>query len=369
MADLNEQDDEIIEQQPAAEVAEAPKADPLDDIINQALDDRDGGDEQTAEGRARDGKGRFAAKGTEAEAAPDDGTSAQPAVVPSTEPPKDAQPEISEGHFRGWSPEQKEAFQKLPPEAQKIALDVVQAKDRFYGEKLDRVTQYAEAAYPLVNVVKPHVDRIRQVTDDPSKYLAHILDVDYKLQYAPYAEKVQLLTQLAANIGVPIAPPQADPLSDPMSPTGEAYPVIHDLRNQLAEMQRQIASYKRQNDDYSQQRISSSIAEFAAQKNADGSPKYPHFEMVRGAMGQLMDSGKARTLEEAYQLSAKPIQEHIAGQLAASQKAAEAAQRAAVEKAKRNAPIRTSGIAPGGKTSSKGLDAVLSNVLDQAGFQ
>lgn len=369
MAD--EIDTEIIEQ---PEVAETPapeaNADPLDAIINKALDGETTDDAEQGDDRTRDEKGRFAKKDSEAETAPADGTSEQPAVSTSTEQPPNAQAEpISEGHFRGWSPEQREAFGKLPPEAQKIALDVVKSRDSFYGEKLEQWQRFGQATEPLVNAVKPHVDRIRQVTDDPSAYVKQVLDVDYRLQFAPYAEKVQLLGQLAKSIGVPFAAPQADPFADPTSLGGEAYPVIHDLRTQLAQVQSQLGAYKQQHESYLSQQASSQITSFAAQKNADGTPKYPHFELVKGAMGQLMNSGQVKSLDEAYAAAVKPIQDAVAADLAARQRAADEAQKAAVAKARKALPVRSSGIAPGGKTQTRGLDAVLNSALDAAGIQ
>lgn len=339
----------------------------LDDILSAAIDGAETDD--TAEARARDEKGRFAATNTEAEAAPE-GTPAEPVVsAQSTETAQNAQAEtVSEGHFRGWSPEQREAFQKLPPEAQKIALDVVKAKDSFYGDKLNEWKQFGEATAPLVNAVKPHIDRIRTVTDDPSAYVKTVLDIDYRLQFAPYAEKVQLLTQLAKNVGVQIAAPQADPFADPLSPNGEAYPVIHDLRSELAQLKQQLGSYQHQQQYQQSQQVTSQIAQFQSSTNADGTPKYPHFERVKGIMGQLMSQGHANTLEEAYNASVKPINDAVAQELAARQKAAEAAQQAAVAKAKKALPIRSSGIAPGGKTKSVGLDALLSQALDAHGI-
>lgn len=370
MADLDLSDDDLLPIEGDEAPAQDTKGKSLDDVISKALD---GGEpeEPAGESRQRDERGRFAPKtDSEAEAAPDEGTSAKPAVVTSTEQPQDAKAEpVSDGHFRGWSPEQKEAFQKLPPEAQKVALDVVQQKDRFYGDKLNEWQRFGEATAPLVNVVKPHLQHIRTKTDNPSEYVKNVLDVDYRLQYAPYAEKVQLLGKLAQSIGVPFAAPQTDAFADPLSPGGEAYPVIHDLRTELAQLKAQVAGYEHQQSTHQSQQVSSQIALFGEAKNADGSPKHPWFNEVKGVMGQLIASGQARTLEEAYAVAEKPITERFARELAARQQAAAQAQAASIAKAKKAAPVRTSAIAPGGKTSSRGLDAVLSSALDSAGFQ
>lgn len=344
----------------------------LDDAISKAL----GGEEDDAkpvaeaapeEGRARDDKGRFAPKESDAQAPK--GTSEAVASV-STEPPQNAQAEpVSEGHFRGWSPEQRQAFQSLPPEAQKIALDVVKGRDAFYSERITEYDQAVRSLSPLVNAVQPHLDRIRTITPDPSAYVAHVLDIDHKLQFAPYAEKVQILTQLAQNIGVPFSPPQPDPFADPLQPGSEVYPVVHDLRTQLQQLQHQVRQYQHQGEAAQQQQVTATIQQFASEKTPDGQPKYPHYERVKFAMGQALSKGEAHSLAEAYELAVKPINDAVAAEIAARSKAAEAAQKAAVEKAKKAKPVRSTGMSPGGSTRSAGLDAVLNSALDRVGLQ
>lgn len=340
----------------------------LDEAIAKAMDSDS--EEAPTDGRARDANGRFVPK-TESEAAtaPDTGTSeAAPSV--STEPVQNAQPEpVSEGHFRGWSPEQRQAFQALPPEAQKIALDVVKGRDAYYSERITEYDQAVKTVAPLVNAVQPHLDRIRTVTDDPSAYVAHVLNIDHRLQFAPYAEKVELLTQLAQKIGVPFQSPQPDPFTDPLQPGGEVYPVVHDLKSQLQQLQHQVHQYQNQGLAAQQQQVSATIQAFASEKAPDGQPKYPHFERVKAVMGQLLDKGEVTTLADAYTKAVQPINDAVQAELAARQKAADAAQKAALEKAKKARPVRSTGMSPGGQTRSTGLDAVLNSALESAGLQ
>lgn len=344
----------------------------LDDVISKALDgygEDAPADETTAEERARDEKGRFAAKQEQEAASAPDGTSDQPPPVESTEQPaQNAKPDMSEGQFRGWTPEQREAFGKLPPEAQQTVLDVVKGRDSFYSERIADYDRALKVASPYVNAVEPYMDRIRQVTNDPSAYVAHVLDIDHRLQFASYQEKVKLLSELAHNVGVPISVHQADPLADPLDMGGEAYPVIHDLRNQVNQLQAQLNTYQRSNETAQQQQVVSHVRAFESQTNADGSPKYPHFKVVKSTMGQLLRSGQAESLEDAYSIAVKPIEEAISQRIAATTRASQAASQAALEKAKRAMPVKKTGMVPGGKTSGGGLDAIIGSALDRAGF-
>lgn len=367
MADPIELDDADL-QPIEGEEAPVEKGSSLDDVISKALDGMDTAEDQSSSDRARDEKGRFAPKESETAAAPE-GTSDEQPQVPSTEPQQNAQPEISEGHFRGWTPEQRAAFQALPPEAQKVALDVVQGRDKFYGEKLAEYDHSLRAISPLVNAVQPHLGRIQNITRDPSEYVAHVLNMDYKLQFAPYAEKVQLLSELAQKVGVPIAVQPPDPFStDPTQVGGEAYPVIHDLQNQIRQLTSQVQSFQQRNESALQQQTQSEVLRFSSQTNADGSPKYPLFEQVKRSMGELLDAGKANTMEEAYAIAAKPIEDAIQARIAAQSKAAEAASQAALERARKARPVKVTGMAPGGKTKGGGLDAIIGGALDRAGF-
>lgn len=371
MADEIEIDDADLQ---PIEGEEAPvERQSLDDVISNALDSAeepaDPKSEAQPSDRTRDEKGRFAAKtDSEAAPAPEAGTS-EPSQVPSTEqPPPNAQPDVSEGHFRGWTPEQRTAFNALPPEAQKTVLDVVKGRDQFYTEKLSDYDQAFKAVSPLVNAVKPHLSRIEQVTNDPSRYVQHVLDIDYRLQFAPYAEKVQLLSELAKNVGVSISIPQPDAFSDPTGLNGEAYPVIHDLRNQITQLTAQVQGFQRHSESAQQQHTASLVRSFTSQTNPDGSPKYPLFEQVKSTMGQLLDGNKAATMEEAYALAVKPIEDAIAQRVAAQTRATQAASQAALEKAKRAQPVKKTGMTPGGTTKGGGIDAIISGALDQAGF-
>jgi len=341
----------------------------LDDVISKALDSAEMGDD--APSRDRDEHGRFKPKDSEAATeAPETGTSEAPPAVASNEAkPLDAKPDISEGHFRGWAPEQVAAFKALPPEAQKIALDVVKGRDQYYGERLSEADQYIRAAQPLANAVQPHLARIQSVTNDPSAYVAHILNIDHKLQFAPYAEKVKLLTELASNVGIPIAVQQPDPfLPDPTQFGGEAYPVVHDLKNQVHQLQAQLQQFQHQNESVQQQRTTETIRQWVSQNNADGSPKYPHFDAVRHAMGQLLDTGRASTMDEAYAIASEPIERSIQQRISAQTRQTQAASQAALEKARKARPVVRTGMSSGGKTKGGGLDSIIGSALDSAGF-
>lgn len=351
---------------PVEDAPETPdKAADLDDVIGKALDGSDA-DDQPSEGRERDEKGRFKAKTEDSDPAeaPDPGPSEAPAVASSEQPEQKPQPvELTDGHFRGWSPEQRQAFQALAPEAQKVALEVIQGRDRFYADRIAASEQYQQAVTPLIQAVDQHYDRIQAMGATPDQYVAHVLNIDRMLALGTYEQKTKLLGELAQSIGVPISIQQPDEWADPLQPGGQAYPVIHDLKTQVTTLQQQLNQYRSQIDTTEHQRTSSTLQSFAATTNPDGSPKYPYFDTVRATMGQLMASGAAQTLEDAYSKASAPIVKQIEAQAQRLHAETEARRKAAVEKAKKARPIKTTASSPNGHAKPGNLDAILGDAL------
>lgn len=368
--DIEFDDKDLLPIEDAPDDPVSDKGKSLDDIIDSALGADEAAPAEAGEGRARDEKGRFAPKTSDvAEALQPEPSKAAPPVE-STEPkPQTAQPDAtSEGQFRGWKPEERDAFGKLPPEAQKVVLDVVKGRDAFYSQRLTELDQAVKATTPMVTAVQPHMPRIRALGATPDQYVAHVLDMDHRLQFAPYQEKLELFTQLAQNIGIPFVPPTPDPFADPMQPGSETYPVIHDLRTKVSTLEAQLNQYRASSEATQQQQTVSLVSSFASETNPDGTPKRPHFDLVRHTMGQLLAAGRANTLEDAYAMAAKPIEDELAKRTAHLAKQAESARLQAIEKAKRVRPVKTSGAMPNGRTSRSGLDAILSESLDRAGI-
>jgi hypothetical protein len=73
----------------------------------------------------------------------------------------------------------------------------------------------------------------------------------------------------------------------------------------------------------------------------------------------LLRDDPALTLDQAYQAAIEPLQQVIAEELAAHQEMAERRRRQAVEKARKAAPVKSSGAAPNGSAKAKDLDALL----------
>jgi hypothetical protein len=333
-----------------------------------AVDD----DTPAARDDGRDEQGRFKSKQAEG------GVDAPAAEVPAVEgqPPADATPapeapkaaQWTDGHFTGWKPEQREAFSKLPPDVQQLVMERQQETQAFFDRKLAETGDFRKTAEPLLKAAQEIEPFAQSIGTTPGELMRSYAAIDYNLRYAPYAEKVQLFQKIAQEYGIPFAQPETDPYADPLQPTGAAYPVVHDLQSQVRQLQTQLQTYQQQAQASTHQQLQSTVDGFAKATRADGQPAHPWFDTVKGTMGQLMASGQANTLEDAYAKAVKPIEDRLAAEVAQRQKAAQEKQAQELARAKKAAPVRTTASASNGRSSGGGLDAVLNSALTQHGL-
>jgi hypothetical protein len=360
----------------------------LDDILSQAIDapapdaveppaapaDISAEPQETAEAKAqreRDERGRFKAKTDEiaTPAAPE----APVEPVASTEEPKqDAQPEkpkpvVSEGHFRGWSPEQRAKFDALPPEAQETVLALKRDTDAHYTRKLEEAAQTKKQLEPVAHLLNQTADIFAAQGMDPVQAIQGYANIERTLTFGTLDQKLELLGQIAKQYGIPFAPQQQIEQYDPNE--FERFRLLHDRDAEKLQLQRQLDSQKRELENFQRQQLSQQVEAFSRATNPDGTPRHPLFETVKGHMGALLASQKARTLDEAYALAVEPIQKALEEREAKARADAERARQEAVERAKKAAPVKTSSASPSGRTvAPKGIDAVLNSALDQMGL-
>jgi hypothetical protein len=320
----------------------------------------------------RDEQGRFKSK-----QAAEGGVDAPAAEVPALEgqPPVDATPapdapkaQWTDGHFTGWKPEQRERFSALPPDVQALVMERQAEQQAFFQRKLGEEGEFRKQAEPLYQAAQEVEQFARSIGSTPADLMKSYAAIDYNLRYAPYAEKVQLFAKIAGEYGIPFAQPETDPYADPLQPNGQAYPVVHDLQSQVRQLQTQLQTYQQQAQASTQQQLQSTVESFSKATKADGTPAHPWFDTVKGAMGQLMASGQAQTLEDAYAKAVKPIEDRLAAEVAQRQKAAAEKQAQELARARKAAPVRTTASASNGRSSGGGLDAVLNSALTQHGL-
>ncbi len=209
-------------------------------------------------------------------------------------------------------------------------VDPWQALPEPIREKVGQLEAFARPWAETLSQHNEYLSRVQQETGfAPHDVVARLLQTEQMLRYGTYEQKQALLQQMAQDYGVAL-PAQAAgsgedgdidsalfgddvPLSDPRHPH---YAQYHDLIQQNAELKARLEALEaQQREAFEQQQqaeIARHIEEFRSATDENGQPKYPHFDLVQERMGALLEAGQAQSLEEAYTLAVKPVEERLA---------------------------------------------------------
>ena len=148
-----------------------------------------------------------------------------------------------------------------------------------YKAEADRARAYEEA-------VAPYANDLQKRGIKPEQYISNLARADQILTHAPMEQKVQIFQRLAQEYGVQL------------NGSGEMQqfdPYTQQLMNQLNMVNQEVSSIKGRFAQEEKQRVMNEI-----EKYKSDAEKYPHFDVVREEMAQLLELGKAQDLETAY---------------------------------------------------------------------
>ena len=155
-----------------------------------------------------------------------------------------------------------------------------------YKKGVSAYKNEAEQAKNLMGAITPYAPMLQQRGIDPANYVASLAKADQILSNAPYDQKVELFHKLAQGYGIQLSGNQAQPV--------DAYQ--QQLMQQLARTNQEVNSIKSRYEQEEQSRLNAEIQKFSSDVE-----KYPHFELVREEMAQLLEVGKAHDLKTAYE--------------------------------------------------------------------
>ena len=148
-----------------------------------------------------------------------------------------------------------------------------------YKAEADRAKAYEEA-------VAPYANDLQRRGIKPEQYISNLARADQILTHAPMQQKVQIFQRLAQEYGVQL------------NGSGEMQqfdPYTQQLMNQLNMVNQEVSSIKGRFAQEENQRLMSEIERVRSDVE-----KFPHFDVVREEMAQLLELGKAQDLETAY---------------------------------------------------------------------
>lgn len=267
---------EPVEREPADDGLAAPEIEDEPEATDEGPDDGL---------RVRDERGRFKGKDSaEAEAPPQ--AASEPEAVSGDQPAPDTQPTEQVAAPQHWSAEHKTKFDALPPAGKALALEFVKLQDADYTRKTQALKPLADLDSHFGPIYSRHGASTAQIA-------ASLLNTHVALMQGTPQSRRQTLVEIGRQFGVdmnahPGEQPQVDPVQQAVQLVESQYaPRIQTIEARLAAEQ--------------DSRNLAAVQTFSATKNADGSPKYPHFDSVVQDMTDLIRSKRGTTMEAAYE--------------------------------------------------------------------
>lgn len=276
----------------------------------------------------RDASGKFVA--AQAETPAEDTGTQEPDQTPAETPETtetvqpDAVKPVEPPH--SWRKEAQEAFAKLPADVQQILAQHEAERDKGINAKLQEASAARQTVEAFDKIVQPYLPLIRAEGGTPLGAVQDLLNTAYQIRQNP----AQTIARLAHQYGVDLSELANTAIQQP-----KVSPELAETRQRLQQLESFIQRGAQQQQQQTLQQANSEIEQFKA------SGKAPYLDELRKDMGDLIELGKATTLQEAYdkalRLNDNLYQKVVAEKQATEAKAkAEAARKASVVNVKSN---------------------------------
>ena len=289
----------------------------------------------------RDAAGRFVGKQRQQET--------QPEAQQEEEPPVWRRPPAS------WKKDYHEVWAKADPKMQEYAWQR-EEQMRAGVEPLLSKAQFADA---MQEAISPYMTTIQGLGLTPDKAVAALMEADHKLRNSDPQTRMQYFAQLAQSYGINLGAMQGQ---QGQMPQQTVDPTVWALQNELNKVRGEVMGWKQQQEMMENQSLLNEINQFSL--------KAEHFEDVRPTMIQLLQSGVAQTLEDAYEKAIR-LDPNLFEQMTKAQQAEVAAKQAKEQnraaKAARAAAVSVRSATPGVNTAPKSSDrrALLEEALSE----
>jgi hypothetical protein len=288
-------------------------------ILEQGFEAAEKGEPVEASGR--DDRGRFAPK--------------------AEEPPQEAEPPVWRRPPASWRKDFHEVWQKADPKMQEYAWQ----REEQMRAGVEPLLAKAQFADTMQQAIEPYLPTIQGMGLTPEKAVSALMQADYTLRTAPPQQKMQLFAQLAQSYGINLGAMGANPQA---APQNSVDPLVWQLQNELNNVRGEVMGWKQQQEMQQNQQLLGEINQFSL--------KADHFEEVRPTMIQLLQSGMAETLEQAYDKAIR-LNPDLFEQVSKAQQAEQAAKQAKeynrAAKAARAAAVSVRSATPSANTAPK----------------
>ena len=177
--------------------------------------------------------------------------------------------------------------EQLSPEESRKHLEYLNQRENEFKKGVSVYKAEAERAKALEEAINPFIPELQAQGIHPAAWINNLGRAHMVLTKAPYDQKVQMFHRLAQDYGVNL-----NQINEPQQPV-DAY--TQQLMQQLYQVNQEVSSIKGRFEMEEQQRLANEIERVRSDKE-----RFPHFDMVREDMAQLLELGKAPDLETAY---------------------------------------------------------------------
>lgn len=258
-------------------------------------------------------------------------TQEQPNLEPPAEPPVWERPPAS------WKKDYHEAWTTADPKLKEYAWKR-EEEMRAGVQPLLTKAQYADQ---MQQAIEPYMQNIRGLGIEAPQAVKALMEADNVLRHGSPQQKQAYFAQLAQQYGINMSDVQVQPTD----------PNFYAIQNELAQVRGEVLNWKQQQENAQNEALLSEINQFQS--------KAEYFEEARPTMIQLLNSGVAKDLDDAYQKAIRLDNDLFTKHQQASQGQADAAKREAsnrAAKAARAAAVSVKSSTPGAATSTKAQD-------------
>jgi hypothetical protein len=247
-------------------------------------------EESSQESADRDEKGRFKSKSEEASS--QDHTDQESELVAEAS-------DINEEEVKRpttWKKEYVDVWNKMqegkPLDKAEFAkfAEYANQREAEYKRGVSAYKAEADNARQLTEAIGPFVPELQKHGIHPVAWIQSLGRAHYTLANGTYEQKINAFNRLAQDYGIQLN-------SDSLQMPEQAYvdPYQQQLMQQLQATQQQVQQLSAIREQEENARLSNEISRVSSNKVA-----FPHFEMVREDMAQLLERGLAQDLESAY---------------------------------------------------------------------
>jgi hypothetical protein len=261
------------------------------EVNDDPIQTENASEEGSQESTDRDEKGRF--KGKQEEASSQDDTDQESELVAEA---SDANEEPEVKRPTTWKKEYRDVWDKMqegkPLDKEEFAkfAEYANQREAEYKRGVSAYKAEADNARQLTEALGPFVPELQAQGIHPVAWINNLGRAHMILTKAPYDQKVQMFHRLAQDYGIQLN-------SDSLQMPEQAYvdPYQQQLMQQLQATQQQVQQLSAIREQEENARLTQEISRVSSNKVA-----FPHFEMVREDMAQLLERGLAQDLETAY---------------------------------------------------------------------